>query len=65
MNDFTKEELEYLNDYIFNGAACISFGFNEIIKNKLQSMIDNYCEHKYLSWRTGEYNVCSRCGAPR
>jgi hypothetical protein len=64
MNDFTKEELEYIYNYIFNGAACISFGSHEIIKNKLQSMIDNYCEHEETYYSSGDNLVCSHCHKP-
>lgn len=59
MNDFTKEELNAL-----------FFAINELsipkaniaLKNKLQSMIDNYCEHEDqenigdFCWR------CKKCG---
>jgi len=54
MNDFTKEELEYIRNYIFNGAASISFEKHEVLRNKIQSMIDNYCEH---DWE----NICCQC----
>ena len=49
MNDFTKEELESIK----NAMGCLNI--NKILKgkvptdveliNKIQSMIDNYCEH--------------------
>lgn len=47
MNEFTKEEL--INIYI---AACYELHHGcppielEHVKDKIQSMIDNYCEHK-------------------
>jgi hypothetical protein len=44
MNDFTKEELEYIWNYIFKGAALIRLDSHEQLKDKIQSMIDNYCE---------------------
>ena len=45
MNDFTKEELEYIWNYIFNGAASIRLDSHEQLKDKIKSMMDNYCEH--------------------
>ncbi len=45
MNDFTKDELEYIRNYVFNGAASISVEKHEILRDKIQSLIDNYCEH--------------------
>jgi hypothetical protein len=45
MNDFTKEELEELIQGItwwLDGDAC---DFNEKLIEKIQSMIENYCEH--------------------
>lgn len=56
MNDFTKEEMEeillgmrhfyvaYYNGFIPEEKSKISSGWG--ILNKLQSMIDNYCEHE-------------------
>ena len=50
MNDFTKEELADLKDYI-NYAVSHSYGPTadkvDTIYNKIQSMIDNYCEHEW------------------
>lgn len=46
MNDFTKEELTYIRDYIFNGAASIRLDRHDALRDKLQSLIDNYCEHE-------------------
>jgi len=51
MNDFTKDELEQIV-----AAICCLDGFmdergypreDELLINKLQSMIDNYCEHDF------------------
>lgn len=46
MNDFTKAELKYIYDYVFQGAASIRYDHHETLKSKIQSMIDNYCEIK-------------------
>lgn len=63
MNDFTKEELNELLD-------CIGWKLGEGHRNpnitfslekKIQSMIDNYCEHKNIA---PEYSciMCYECG---
>lgn len=46
MNDFTKDELIVLQQ-AFKGA-CKAFAndkFDSALEIKIQSMIDNYCEH--------------------
>lgn len=64
MNDFTKEELEYF--------LMVMKPFHFLwkhdpleLENKLQSMIDNYCEHEgsgieYLSYPPQQ--KCKKCG---
>lgn len=47
MNEFTKEELQYINDYIFKGAASIRLDAHDILKDKLKSMINDYLEHDF------------------
>lgn len=49
MNDFTKDELEYLKDYLIEGDSFFTRSkyVNDLI-DKLQYMIDNYCEHEPL-----------------
>ncbi len=47
MNDFTKEELIYIKNMGFEGSGAIRFDHHEILRDKIQSMIDNYCEHEY------------------
>jgi len=61
MNDFTKEELED----IFEGLDdCWRMQpENEIILNKLQSMIDNYCKHTTCSEAEVFVDVCHNCDA--
>ncbi len=48
MNEFTKEELIKIKDAMYG----ISFDDNEerILRKKIQSMIDNYCEHEYMTF---------------
>jgi hypothetical protein len=65
MNDFTKEELEFV-------SACVYFvekaQFDEIPKKsldflaKIQSMIDNYCEHIWTDG-SGNHIFCGKCNA--
>ena len=64
MNDFTKEELEILSQ---STSAWISDFSNYpdkllIIRDKIQSMIDNYCEHKEYAQNEHYIKKCSRCG---
>lgn len=47
MNDFTKEELEYLYDALW---MLMKLGWVKSDLNyckKIQFMIDNYCEHEF------------------
>lgn len=44
MNDFTKEELKKIYKNLEGDASNDHAG--ELIVDKIQSMIDNYCEHK-------------------
>jgi hypothetical protein len=57
MNDFTKEELEYLfrKFMLTNGDD-----FEHNLEAKLRSKIDSYCEH---IWTDGSGNMifCSKC----
>ncbi len=66
MNDFTKEELERILEGVswwLDGDTAI---YSESLINKIQSMIDNYCEHKNIA--TGGYprsnppKKCESCG---
>lgn len=64
MNDFTKEELEELI-----ASRCYHLGDNFLLYEdelfmKLQSMINNYCEHE-KSHANYDYEVeqCDKCGA--
>ena len=66
MNDFTKEELEILLNHMSRGANWkneLSKIDNDVMI-KLESMIDNYCEHEFIVFNK-EYNhvECIKCGA--
>ena len=45
MNDFTKEELEYIHEALNSLGKLGWVKSNILFKYKIQSMIDNYCEH--------------------
>lgn len=57
MNDFTKDELQEIVDIvndINNGSQRHGLELYFELRNKVQSMIDNYCDH---AWE----NVCCQC----
>lgn len=57
MNDFTKDELNFLNIMIskYQHADLTLYGN---VKSKIQSMIDKYCEHANLK----AVKHCVDCG---
>jgi len=67
MNEFTKEEL--INIY---NAACYELHHGcppielEHARDKIKSMIDNYCEHQEKTLDTDTnghlFTACTRCG---
>jgi len=64
MNDFTKEELLHIFDSVNTDAKY--YGDEHIahpILKKIQSMIDNYCEHNDVWHKTdADYvPICSKC----
>jgi hypothetical protein len=65
MNDFTKEELETIKKSI-DGLMFSKFYSKDtqLVYKKLQSMIDNHCEHKEteMDCDGGISLVCSKCG---
>lgn len=68
MNDFTKEELKRL---LLRSYSWVSYPENqnkdelELI-NKIQSMIDNYCDHEWRCW-DDKHNTreCIKCDEKR
>jgi hypothetical protein len=65
MNDFTKEELLILKDAIqiyFRTPSPIEA---EQLRDKLYSIIDNYCEHEFTEWvspvQEDKIHVCMSC----
>lgn len=53
MNDFTKEELQYILECVSPDDSALNGGWYREpdviyrLKEKIQSMIDNYCEHEF------------------
>lgn len=58
MNEFTKEELQILllemKIYIYKSEPLKAAKSYVELKDKLESMVDNYCEHE---WE----NTCCQC----
>jgi RNA polymerase-binding transcription factor DksA len=66
MKDFTKEELEDIRNGItllLQEDHCDSNYSRDIrsLEDKIQSLIDNYCEHEpHIEF--GGFNQCEKCG---
>ena len=63
MNEFTKEELKYIRDTMVNIVEV--YPDTELpysIRDKIQRMIDNYCDHKGLIDEHMDYCRCRQCG---
>jgi len=57
MNDFTKEELKFIYDWL-NWISKEDYP----VKNKIQSMIDNYCDHsQYIYYGDIPVGECTKC----
>ena len=66
MNDFTKEQLETMRNAIFWGMVSSSLWRipeNNLLVDKIQSMIDNYCEHDAEIGKDYPAEKCMKCGA--
>ena len=63
MNDFTKKELESIH-YCLRQMQIHIDGYDKL-KQKIQTMIDNYCEHNEREGQQdedGKLNVvCTKC----
>jgi hypothetical protein len=61
MNDFTKEELEEILKYVSHPIWTNSHN----LTSKIQSMIDNYCEHtpSDAHYEQFRWQLCKKCGA--
>jgi hypothetical protein len=59
MNDFTKEELEHILKIMDH---CYLDGYGQELGRKIQSIIDNYCEHVNTSCDCDCGSRCDDCG---
>lgn len=62
MNEFTKEELKRLKIIIAAIIRNQQHQTNLIILKKLQSIIDNYCEHDGEIGKDYPAEKCMKCG---
>lgn len=70
MNDFTKEELQEISDLIhfdiaeYGQQSSKSVNILIPLACKIQSMIDNYCEHEFYMVGCGHTASaqCNKCG---
>ena len=63
MNDFTKDELQELSyglSYILEATGHDEL--NIALQKKLQSLIDNYCEHNWFMVEGLTRVKCKKCG---
>ncbi len=67
MKDFTKEELDYISDILkihINDYPTLTSRDSDFL-SKIQSMIDNYCEHEIAVWplytSTGDMPCAGLC----
>lgn len=77
MNDFTREELGEIKSCVyFEGWKSPELeNANQHLLDKIQAMIDNYCEHEFIA-TTASHMIstprwheavikCVRCGVPK
>ena len=67
MNDFTKEELKIMlswrNDMVYTKKPTPQMiASNEKLGERIQSMIDNYCEHHFIFTLNDSSVHCHKCG---
>lgn len=67
MNYFTKDELEDLIFCVKDHTGYQGDSIHENLINKIQSMIDNYCEHEFYANGCGNnmFAQCHKCGEIR
>lgn len=61
MNDFTLEELKVTLAAFDWIEGETSWPWDSELRNKIRSMIDNYCQHSVLKDVGKEYKVCRLC----
>lgn len=66
MNNFTKEELELIVNYMFGGSYNVSSKDLGELEKKIQGMIENYCEHEEEIIEGARMKIhmgkCIKCG---
>lgn len=63
MNDFTKEELQHIALlFKFTEVAYPDYKLNEDLWFKVDTMIENHCEHKETEVIGGWVSRCVNCG---
>lgn len=60
MNDFTKEELEEIIESFDWIETETWWDWKHPLRKKIQSMIDNYCEHELQPF-TSFRDICIKC----
>ncbi len=66
MTDFTKDELESLLSTIKSLRVYTEIvNWDEDLEIKIQSMIDNYCEHEFIPAIEEYVDCCNKCGIRR
>ena len=62
MNEFTKDELKYLHELIGSISIAGHPIDDEELESKIQSMIDNYCEHEMTQSKINDGLLyCVKC----
>lgn len=64
MNDFTKEELNILHEFL--DTACELYSEPDStysLRDKIQTMIDNYCEHEGSEPKLVLVKNCVKCNS--
>lgn len=62
MYNFTKEELELIHAYMFGGSYNVSTEELYLLECKIQSMIEDYCQHQYHNTKISKHWMCDTCG---
>lgn len=62
MNDFTKDELEILYQCVTGNRNYQGGQMFPELNSKIQSLIDNYCEHEWVEAAQLDIELCVKCG---
>lgn len=61
MNDFTKEELDFIFKYMIQCGSRDNLSKYNLVLIKLKTLVDNYCEHKLMEKSYIYADVCEVC----